>query len=146
MTRGADVLGHGALGFVAGAFAEIALAARRNQPSQRGVIPPTAPSGKISGGFEPCAGKLAFDARVREPESGRTVEVLTTEPAVQLYTANFLDGTLVGKRGVAYRQHTGFCLETQHYPDSVNQPKFPSVILRPGMTYRQTTIYKFSTK
>ena len=73
------------------------------------------------------------------------MEVHTTEPGVQLYTANFLDGSLTGKRGIVYQQHAALCLETQHFPDSVNQPKFPSVILRPGQTYRQTTVYKFST-
>ena len=89
---------------------------------------------------------LALAARVYEPRSGRVMEVHTTQPGVQLYTANFLDGSLTGKRGVVYRQHTGFCLETQHFPDSVNQPKFPSVILRPGQTYRHTTVHKFSTQ
>jgi aldose 1-epimerase len=74
------------------------------------------------------------------------MEVFTTEPGVQLYTGNFLDGTLTGKGGVVYKQHQAFCLETQHYPDSVNQPKFPSTILEPGKTYTQTTIYKFSTR
>jgi aldose 1-epimerase len=83
-------------------------------------------------------------ARVREPKSGRVLEVLTTEPGVQLYTGNFLDGTLKGKGGVVYRQHQAFCLETQHYPDSVHHPTFPSTILRPSSTYTQTTIYKFS--
>ncbi|HWH69732.1 MAG TPA: aldose epimerase family protein [Candidatus Sulfotelmatobacter sp.] len=89
---------------------------------------------------------LALAARAYEPKTGRVMEVLTTEPGVQLYTGNFLNGSLTGKYGVVYRQHTGFCLETQHFPDAVNQPKFPSIILRPGQTYRQTTIYKFSTK
>ncbi len=88
---------------------------------------------------------LALAARVYEPGSGRVMEVHTTQPGVQLYTANFLNGSLTGKRGVVYQRHTGFCLETQHFPDSVNQPKFPSVILRPGQTYRQTTTHKFST-
>ena len=73
------------------------------------------------------------------------MEVHPTQPGVQLYTANFLNGSLTGKRGVVYQPHSGFCLETQHFPDSVNQPKFPSVILRPGQTYRKTTTYKFST-
>jgi aldose 1-epimerase len=92
-----------------------------------------------SGGKE-----LALAARVTEPVSGRVLEMFTTEPAVQLYTANFLDGTLKGKGGVIYKKQQAFCLEAQHYPDSVNQPKFPSTILRPGSTYTQTTIYKFS--
>jgi aldose 1-epimerase len=85
-------------------------------------------------------------AKVYEPKSGRVMEVLTTEPGVQFYTGNFLDGSLKGKGGVVYKKNQAFCLETQHYPDSVNQPKFPSVILKPGDTYASTTIYKFSTK
>ena len=74
------------------------------------------------------------------------MEVFTTEPGVQFYTGNFLDGTLTGKGGVVYKQHQAFCLEAQHFPDSVNQPNFPSTILEPGKTYTQTTIYKFSTR
>ncbi|SRR6266852_2177737 len=89
---------------------------------------------------------LALGARVFEPASGRVMEVHTTQPGIQLYTGNFLDGTLTGKHGVVYRQHSGFCLETQHFPDSVNQPTFPSIILRPGQAYRQTTAFKFSTQ
>jgi aldose 1-epimerase len=88
---------------------------------------------------------LSVAARVFEPKTGRVLELSTTEPGVQLYTSNFLDGSLTGKRGVVYRQHSAFCLETQHFPDSVNQPKFPSIILRPGQTYRQTTVHKFAT-
>ena len=88
--------------------------------------------------------KLALAARVYEPQSGRVLELQTTEPGVQLYTANYLDGSLIGKGGTVYRQHCGFCLETQHYPDSVNKPKFPPIILRPGQTYRQTTVHKFT--
>lgn len=88
----------------------------------------------------------ALAARVYEPKSGRIMEVLTTEPGVQFYTGNFLDGTVKGKGGTVYKKNQGFCLECQHYPDSVNHPDFPSVILKPGNTYKQTTIYKFSTK
>lgn len=88
---------------------------------------------------------LAFAARVFEPASGRVMEVWTTQPGVQLYTSNYLDGSLTGKRGVVYRQHSALCLETQHFPDSVNHPEFPSTILRPGQTYRQTTVHKFTT-
>ncbi|HLE01758.1 MAG TPA: aldose epimerase family protein [Bdellovibrionota bacterium] len=91
-------------------------------------------------------GKLAPAARVREPNSGRVMEISTTEPGIQFYSGNFLDGTLKGKGGVVYQKHAGFCLETDHFPDSVNQPKFPSVILRPGKTYTQTTIHKFSVE
>jgi aldose 1-epimerase len=74
------------------------------------------------------------------------MEMLTTEPGVQFYTGNFLNGTNKGKGGTAYGKHAGFCLEAQHFPDSVNHPNFPSVILRPGQTYKQTTVYKFSAK
>jgi aldose 1-epimerase len=81
---------------------------------------------------------------VREPGSGRVLEMFTTEPGVQLYTSNFLTGTHKGKDGVVYKKHQGFCLEAQHFPDSVHHPNFPSTILRPGSTYTQTTIYKFS--
>jgi aldose 1-epimerase len=90
--------------------------------------------------------KLALAARVYEPKSGRVMEMYTTEPGVQLYTANFLDGKLKGIGGVAYQKHQAFCLEAQHFPDSVNHPDFPSTILRPGQMYTQTTVYKFSTK
>ncbi len=86
--------------------------------------------------------EFAVIARVTEPNSGRVMEVMTNEPGVQLYTANFL-GDTVGKAGKTYRQYGAFCLETQHYPDSVNHPNFPSVILRPGVEYRTTTIYRF---
>jgi aldose 1-epimerase len=85
-------------------------------------------------------------ARVKEPKSGRVMEVLTTEPGVQLYTANGMDGKLIGVGGVKYVKFGAFCLETQHYPDSPNKNNFPSVVLRPGETYRTSTIYKFSTK
>lgn len=89
---------------------------------------------------------LALAARVVEPKTGRIMEMHTTEPGVQLYTGNFLDGTLKGRGGVVYRKHHGLCLEAQHFPDSVNRPNFPTVILRPGQTYSQTTIYRFSTQ
>lgn len=89
---------------------------------------------------------LTLAARVVEPESGRVMEVYTTEPAIQFYAGNFLDGTLTGKGGVSYERRTGFCLETQHYPDGPNQPDFPSTILRPGETYSSRTVYAFSTQ
>ena len=73
------------------------------------------------------------------------MEVSTTEPGIQFYTGNFLDGTNKGKGGAVYKQYAAFCLETQHFPDSVNQPKFPSTILKPGETYHSTTVHKFST-
>ena len=86
---------------------------------------------------------LELAARVVEPVSGRILEVATTEPGVQLYTGNFLDGRIVGKGGVAYERHAGFCLETQHFPDTPNKPDFPSSLLRPGSTYSSRTVYKF---
>jgi aldose 1-epimerase len=92
------------------------------------------------------AGTLRTAAMVFEPTTGRVMEVLTTEPGVQFYTGNFLDGTLTGKSGKVYQQRFGFCLETQHYPDSPNQPKFPTTTLRKGQTLHSTTIYRFSTR
>jgi aldose 1-epimerase len=89
-------------------------------------------------------GDLALAARVSEPTTGRTMEVETTEPGVQLYTANFLDGSIIGKGGVAYGLRCALCLETQHFPDSPNQPRFPTTVLRPGGEYRSTTIYRFA--
>lgn len=88
---------------------------------------------------------LRLAAIAKEPKSGRVMTVRTTEPAVQLYTGNHLKGT-VGKAGHAYQKRHGFCLETQHYPDSPNQPTFPSTALRPGETYQSTTIYQFSAE
>jgi aldose 1-epimerase len=85
-------------------------------------------------------------AALHDPNSGRYMEVLTTEPAVQFYTGNFLDGKVIGKGGSPYRYRCGLCLETQHYPDSPNKPAFPSTILRPGETYKTTTVYRFSVK
>lgn len=87
-----------------------------------------------------------FAASAWEPGSGRYMEVLTTEPGIQLYTGNHLKGTEVGKRGVAYSRRTGFCFETQHFPDSPHQPQFPTTLLLPGDTLRSTTIYRFSIK
>lgn len=95
---------------------------------------------------KPQPSALSKAAEVYEPDSGRVMEVFTTEPGVQFYVGNFLDGTLVGKGGIAYEKRYGFCLETQHFPDSPNQPDFPSVVLRPGERYTSTTIYTFSAK
>jgi aldose 1-epimerase len=105
----------------------------------------------VPGGYDHCyvlnqakPGELAFCARVVEPKSGRAMAVHTTEPGVQLYTANFLQMKRAG--GKTYGKHDGFCLETQHFPDSPNRPHFPSTVLRPGETYRQTTVHQFSVK
>jgi len=91
-------------------------------------------------------GSLALAATVYEPESGRFMEVFTTEPGIQFYTGNFLDGTLIGKDNITYVRRAGLCLETQHFPDSPNQPDFPSTILQPGQIYQTQTIYKFSVQ
>jgi len=91
-------------------------------------------------------GGLTEAARVVEPTTGRVLVVETTEPAIQFYAGNFLDGSITGKGGVSYGRRTGFCLETQHAPDSPNQPDFPSTVLRPGETYRSQTVYGFETQ
>jgi aldose 1-epimerase len=88
--------------------------------------------------------ELALAARVTEPTSGRVLEVYTTEPGIQFYAGNMMEGGLVGRGGQEYVRHSGLCLEAQHFPDSPNQPTFPSTALRPGETYRQTTIYRLS--
>jgi aldose 1-epimerase len=89
---------------------------------------------------------LVTAALAHDPASGRSMEVLTDQPGIQLYSSNDFDGTLAGKGGVIFQLHTAFCLETQHFPNSVNQPGFPSTLLRPGETYRSTTLYRFSAK
>jgi aldose 1-epimerase len=91
-------------------------------------------------------GELSLAARVYEPNSGRVMEVLTTEPAVQFYTGNFLDGSNTGKGGAVYRKRHALCLECQHFPDSPNKPQFPTTVLKPGQRYTQTTVYRFSVK
>ena len=108
--------------------------------------------GQVEGGYDHCyvlerktSGELSLAARVVEPRSGRTMDVYTTQPGVQLYTGNFLDGTKQAG-GVSYEKHFGFCLETQHFPDSPNQPNFPSTLLKPGETYRQTTVHRFGVE
>jgi aldose 1-epimerase len=105
---------------------------------------------QVAGGYDhnfvlkSGGGTLGLAARVEEPGSGRVLEIWTDQPAIQLYTGNFLDGTVIGKSGKAYQKHYGLCLETQHFPDSPNHPNFPSTILEPGRTYRTTTVHKFS--
>jgi len=88
---------------------------------------------------------LTLAATVYEQVTGRVMEVFTTEPGIQLYTANYLDGKLIGKNGLPYRKHYGLCLETQHFPDAIHHPGFPSCVLRPGEIYQQETIYRFKT-
>ncbi len=103
---------------------------------------------QVAGGYDhnfvlnSGGGKLALAARLRDPSSGRTMEILTTEPGIQFYSGNFLDGSVTGIGG-AYRRHYGLCLETQHFPDSVNKPQWPSIILQPGQAYRHVTVHRF---
>jgi len=104
---------------------------------------------QVKGGYDhnyvlnDAGGSLRLAARVQAPVSGRLLEVFTTEPGMQFYSGNFLDGSNKGKSGKIYNRHAGFCLETQHFPDSPNKPQFPPVILRPGQEYRHLVIYKF---
>lgn len=107
---------------------------------------------QFGGGYDHCwvlnrtGGGLSLAARVSEASTGRVMEVYTTEPAIQFYTGNFLDGTLTGKGGTVYQKRAALCLETQHYPDSPNHPDFPTTTLKPGETYATTTAYRFSTQ
>ena len=105
---------------------------------------------KIAGGYDHNWVMKTYDKKVRliatvnEPKSGRILEVLSDQPGVQFYTGNFLNGRVKGKNGVMYKKNSGLCLEAQHFPDSPNQPQFPTTLLKPGEVYHQTTIYKFS--
>jgi aldose 1-epimerase len=106
---------------------------------------------KVEGGYDHCyvlvrkGDGLSLAARVAEPASGRVMEVFTTQPAIQFYTGNFLDGT-IRAGGKTYEKHYALCLETQHYPDSPNQKDFPTTVLKPGETYKQSTVHKFSVQ
>jgi len=108
--------------------------------------------GQVEGGYDhnyvlkSGGGTLALAAKAYEPTSGRVMEIHTDQPGVQFYTGNFLDGSVTGKAGKVYQKNYGFCLETQHFPDSPNKPDFPSVVLLPGQKYSTVTVYKFSTK
>jgi len=108
---------------------------------------------QFNGGYDHCLvlnhkepGDLTFCAKLADPKSGRTMEVFTTEPGVQIYSANFPSGAIEGPHGYPYPEHAGLCLETQHYPDSPHHPRFPSTVLRPGQTYHSTTILKFGVE
>lgn len=100
-------------------------------------------------GYDHCwvltdaSSQLKTAAVLSEPTSGRVMEVLTTEPAIQFYSGNFLDGKVIGKGGVAYKYRTGLCLETQHFPDSPNKAEFASTVLAPGAVYKTETVYRF---
>ena len=115
----------------------------------RDQVNDTNPQLTIAGGIDHTfvinrsAPGLVHAARLVEPTSGRTLDVHTTEPGIQIYTGNFLDGTVIGKGGHVYRHRDAICLETQHFPDSPNQPAFPSTILRPGEEYTSRTVYTF---
>jgi aldose 1-epimerase len=105
----------------------------------------------IAGGYDHCwvlssKDSLKTAGTLYHPASGRNIEVLTTEPGIQFYSGNFLTGSITGKNGVVYKHRFGLCLETEHFPDSPNQPSFPSVLLEPGQTYQTKTIYRFSVK
>ncbi len=122
-----------------------AIGSRINQDSDQQI--------KFGGGYDHNwvlndggKGKLFLAAEAFDPKSGRVLQVLTTEPGVQFYTGNFLDGTITGKGGKVYNKRYAFCLETQHYPDSPNHPDFPSTTLKPGKKYHTTTIFKFSSR
>jgi aldose 1-epimerase len=158
-----DILGH-----------ELTLYADRYTPVDEGLIPtgelkpvkdtpmdfttPTAIGKRIhevKGGYDhnyvlnnwnEVQPSLRLAAKVEEPISGRVMEVWTTEPGMQFYSGNFLDGSITGKQGKVYDRHFGFCLETQHFPDSPNKPNFPSTILEPGGKYTHTTVYRFKTQ
>jgi aldose 1-epimerase len=108
---------------------------------------------KLGGGYDhnfvlrrKMGAPISLAARVVDPKTGRVLEVWTTEPGIQFYTGNFLDGSAHGKGGISYAKRSAFCLETQHFPDSPNKPKFPSTELKPGKRYHTTTIYRFSTE
>lgn len=108
---------------------------------------------QFGGGYDHClvvtrkgAADLVPTAKLRDPKSGRTMEVLTTEPGVQIFSANFGPGAFFGPNGYSYPRHLGVCLECQHYPDSPNKPTFPSTVLRPGQTFRSTTLHKFGVE
>ncbi len=118
-------------------------------------IPPASADAKDPGGYDHNfvlrgkLGELHPAAKVTDPKSGRTMELLTTEPGMQLYTGNFLDGSIHGKGGVTYNKNAAFCLETQHYPDSIHHegdPNWPTIILRPGQTYRHVMVHKFTAE
>jgi aldose 1-epimerase len=92
------------------------------------------------------AADCALAGHVYDPLTGRTMSVHTTQPGVQIYSGNFLDGSVRGKSGAAYQRHAGFCFETQHFPDSPNQPDFPSTVLEPGAVFREVTLYRFGVR
>ena len=107
---------------------------------------------RLTGGYDHCwilaheSGACALAAELYEPTSGRQLDVYTTQPGIQFYSGNFLDGSIVGKGGSVYERHSGLCLETQHFPDSPHKSEFPTTLLTPGDTYRETTVYAFGVR
>jgi aldose 1-epimerase len=123
-----------------------AIGARITQPNQQLEFGKGYDHNFVLNGYRPGSMIPRLAARVYAPRTGRVLTAYTTEPGVQLYTGNFLDGTIHGKGGKAYVRRAAFCLETQHFPDSPNHPAYPTTKLKPGQTYRQTTIYQFSVR
>jgi aldose 1-epimerase len=93
-----------------------------------------------------AGGQPRLAARVHEPSSGRRLEIVTTQPGVQFYSGNQLDGSIAGKRGCRYAKHGGFCLEPHRFPDTPNHPSFPSAVVEPGSVYAETTLYRFGVR
>ena len=122
-----------------------AIGARINQPNQQLKFGSGYDHNFVLNGY-PSGSTPRLAARVYAPRTGRVLTAYTTEPGMQLYTANFLDGTIHGKGGKAYVHRGAFCLEAQHFPDSPNHPAYPTTLLKPGQTYHQTTIYRFSAR
>jgi aldose 1-epimerase len=154
----ANILGH-ILTINANYFTEVndELIPTGNLPSLRGTamdfnipVPIGSRIDKVKGGYDhnfvltKKTGELSMAARLFDPHSGRQVEILTTQPGIQFYSGNFLDGTIRGKGEKIYRKHWGLCLETQHFPDSPNHPAFPNTILKPGEKFLEKTVYQFS--
>ncbi|HEU4708726.1 MAG TPA: hypothetical protein VFS17_05380, partial [Methylophilaceae bacterium] len=125
---------------------------RELKPIRHYLEQPSEQIERAAGGFDHCwirvtrPDREGFVAELTDPRSGRRMQVYTSQPGIQFYTGNFLDGSLTGKNGVRYAKYAGLCLETQHYPDSPNHLGFPSTVLRPGETYRQHTAYCFSVR
>lgn len=152
-----DILGH-ELTLRAHAFTPVSkeliptgeIASVDNTPMDFRRAKPIGTDLKLAGGYDhnfvlqDYDGSLRPAARLYEPNSGRVLEILTTEPGIQFYSGNFLDGSLKGKRGVVYNKYTGLCLEPQKFPDAPNHANFPSTVLRPGETYRHRSVYRFS--
>jgi len=156
-TADTNVLGH-ILSIVAAEFTDV-----NSEMIPTSILPPVAGTpmdfntphqigsgiNQVKGGYDhnyvlnKAEKDLSLAATLSEPKSGRLVKIYTTQPGIQFYSGNFLDGTIRGKEGKVYEKHYGLCLETQHYPDSPNQPGFPNTILRPGEEYREITVYKF---